>query len=45
MFSRGLVAAREGYIDGLVTPSETRERLAWALTSLGGSTGRLNHVD
>ena len=39
------VAAREGYIDGLVAPSETRERLAWALTSLGGSTRRLSHVD
>jgi methylmalonyl-CoA decarboxylase subunit alpha len=37
------VAAREGYIDGLVAPTETRERLAWALVSLGGSAGGLEH--
>jgi len=38
------VAAREGYIDGLVAPTDTRERLAWAFASLGGSTGRLHHA-
>jgi propionyl-CoA carboxylase beta chain len=29
------VAARDGIIDELVAPSETRARLAWALRSLG----------
>jgi acetyl-CoA carboxylase carboxyltransferase component len=32
------VAARDGYIDELVVPTETRQRLAWALASLGATT-------
>jgi propionyl-CoA carboxylase beta chain len=28
------VAARSGYIDELIAPSETRARVAWALRSL-----------
>lgn len=28
------VAAREGHVDELIAPADTRERLAWALTSL-----------
>jgi acetyl-CoA carboxylase carboxyltransferase component len=30
------VAAREGFIDELIAPVDTRTRLAWALQSLGG---------
>jgi acetyl-CoA carboxylase carboxyltransferase component len=30
------VAAREGYIDELIAPADTRSRLAWALASLAG---------
>jgi acetyl-CoA carboxylase carboxyltransferase component len=33
------VAARDGYIDGLIEPVETRARLAWALSSLSGHDG------
>jgi acetyl-CoA carboxylase carboxyltransferase component len=33
------VAAGQGYIDELIAPGDTRERLAWALTSLGGHGG------
>jgi acetyl-CoA carboxylase carboxyltransferase component len=29
------VAAREGFIDELIAPGDTRARLAWALRSLG----------
>ncbi|HTX30812.1 MAG TPA: acyl-CoA carboxylase subunit beta [Solirubrobacteraceae bacterium] len=39
------VAAREGFIDGLVTPTETRARLAWALGSLGAGNRRYDDVD
>lgn len=35
------VAARDGYIDELIEPIETRARLAWALRSLSGHDGRL----
>ena len=31
------VAAREGFIDELVSPAETRRRLAGALTALSGA--------
>jgi acetyl-CoA carboxylase carboxyltransferase component len=31
------VAARSGYVDELIAPSETRARVAWALRSLQGS--------
>jgi acetyl-CoA carboxylase carboxyltransferase component len=31
---RPQVAAREGYVDELIAPADTRARLAWALTSL-----------
>lgn len=34
------VAARDGYIDELIEPIETRARVAWALRSLGGHGGR-----
>jgi acetyl-CoA carboxylase carboxyltransferase component len=30
------VAARDGYIDEIVDPRDTRDRLAWALDTLGG---------
>jgi acetyl-CoA carboxylase carboxyltransferase component len=30
------VAARGGYVDEIVQPGETRDRLAWALDTLGG---------
>ena len=30
------VAAREGFVDELIEPAETRDRLAWALATLGG---------
>jgi acetyl-CoA carboxylase carboxyltransferase component len=30
------VAARDGFVDELIAPSDTRIRLAWALRSLGG---------
>jgi acetyl-CoA carboxylase carboxyltransferase component len=33
------VAARDGYIDGLIEPVETRARLAWALCSLSRHDG------
>jgi propionyl-CoA carboxylase beta chain len=33
------VAAGQGYIDELIAPGDTRVRLAWALTSLGGHGG------
>jgi acetyl-CoA carboxylase carboxyltransferase component len=33
---RPQVAAREGYVDELIAPGDTRARLAWALTSLCG---------
>jgi acetyl-CoA carboxylase carboxyltransferase component len=32
---RPQVAARDGHIDELITPRDTRARVAWALTSLG----------
>jgi acetyl-CoA carboxylase carboxyltransferase component len=38
------VAAREGYIDELIAPADTRSRLAWALQSLSSDSGRLQHV-
>jgi propionyl-CoA carboxylase beta chain len=31
---RPQVAARDGFVDELIMPSETRPRLAWALASL-----------
>ena len=31
------VAAREGHVDEVVEPSDTRDRLVWALRTLGGS--------
>ena len=31
------IAASTGYIDELITPTETRARLAWAFSSLGGA--------
>ena len=31
---RPQVAARDGYVDELIAPAETRERLAWALGAL-----------
>jgi acetyl-CoA carboxylase carboxyltransferase component len=33
------VAARDGFVDELVMPAQTRDRLAWALAT-GGSAGR-----
>ncbi|MGI8413040.1 MAG: acyl-CoA carboxylase subunit beta [Solirubrobacteraceae bacterium] len=33
----GGVAAREGFVDELIAPSETRSRLAWAFSSLHGA--------
>jgi acetyl-CoA carboxylase carboxyltransferase component len=33
---RAEVAAQTGYVDELVTPEQTRERVAWALRTLGG---------
>jgi propionyl-CoA carboxylase beta chain len=33
---RPQVAAATGYVDELITPSQTRARLTWALQSLGG---------
>ncbi len=30
-------AARDGYIDELISPEQTRSRLAWAFSSLGGA--------
>jgi acetyl-CoA carboxylase carboxyltransferase component len=33
------VAASQGHIDELIAPGDTRARLAWALTSLGGHGG------
>ncbi|HYI37939.1 MAG TPA: acyl-CoA carboxylase subunit beta [Thermoleophilaceae bacterium] len=33
------VAAREGFVDELVEPAETRERLSWALRSAGEGRG------
>jgi acetyl-CoA carboxylase carboxyltransferase component len=34
---RPQVAARTGYVDELIAPSETRARLAWAFRTLGGA--------
>jgi acetyl-CoA carboxylase carboxyltransferase component len=34
---RPQVAASTGYVDELITPGETRARLSWAFTSLGGA--------
>jgi acetyl-CoA carboxylase carboxyltransferase component len=31
------VAAREGFVDEVIAPPETRARLAWALESLAGT--------
>ena len=33
-------AARDGFIDEVVAPSETRSRLAWGLDVLAGRSGR-----
>jgi acetyl-CoA carboxylase carboxyltransferase component len=41
---RSEVAAREGYVDELIAPEDTRERLSWALASIGDATGRLEDV-
>jgi acetyl-CoA carboxylase carboxyltransferase component len=41
---RSEVAAREGYVDELIAPADTRERLVWALASLSGATGRVDDV-
>jgi acetyl-CoA carboxylase carboxyltransferase component len=38
------VAAREGYIDELIAPADTRLRLTWALRSLSADPRRLRHV-
>ncbi|HEX8975568.1 MAG TPA: acyl-CoA carboxylase subunit beta [Solirubrobacteraceae bacterium] len=38
------VAAREGYVDELISPEQTRDRLRWALTSLGRRSGRLHDI-
>src|SRR4051812_168569 len=34
------VAAREGFIDEVIEPADTRARLAWGLETLGGNGGR-----
>jgi acetyl-CoA carboxylase carboxyltransferase component len=31
------VAVRQGFVDELITPGETRARLAWSLRTLGGA--------
>jgi acetyl-CoA carboxylase carboxyltransferase component len=36
---RASVAARQGFIDEVIEPSETRARLAWGLEALSGGTG------
>jgi acetyl-CoA carboxylase carboxyltransferase component len=41
---RPQVAAREGHIDELIAPADTRARLTWAFTSLSGHSGALRHV-
>jgi acetyl-CoA carboxylase carboxyltransferase component len=41
---RSQVAARDGYVDELIAPKDTRERLAWALASVGGATARVDDV-
>jgi acetyl-CoA carboxylase carboxyltransferase component len=38
MHLRPQVAAREGFVDELIAPRDTRARLAWALTSLSGAS-------
>ncbi len=40
-------AARRGYVDEVISPNETRERLAWALGVLGrpaGERGRVRNI-
>jgi acetyl-CoA carboxylase carboxyltransferase component len=37
-------AARKGYLDEVIAPNETRERLAWALGSLAGVAGGRGNV-
>jgi propionyl-CoA carboxylase beta chain len=38
---RPQVAASTGYVDELIAPSDTRERLVWALQSLCGGPGAM----
>src|SRR5947209_15066934 len=38
---RATVAAREGVVDEIIDPSDTRARIAWGLESLSGSRGDL----
>jgi acetyl-CoA carboxylase carboxyltransferase component len=40
---RSEVAAREGYVDELIPPTDTRSRLAWALQSLRPDPWRVPH--
>ena len=37
---RADVAAAAGYVDEVIEPGETRGRLIWALSALGGANGR-----
>jgi acetyl-CoA carboxylase carboxyltransferase component len=41
---RSEVAAREGYVDELIAPEDTRDRVAWALSSLDGATRKFDDV-
>lgn len=36
------VAARDGYVDEVILPDDTRGRLAWALKTIGGGVRRAN---
>jgi acetyl-CoA carboxylase carboxyltransferase component len=37
-------AARDGYVDELIAPEDTRDRVAWALSSLGAAKRTLDDV-
>ena len=37
---RASAAASEGFVDEIIEPGETRERLSWALLTLSGRSGR-----